>query len=84
MCSDFLTKNLPGALFERHICPFAGDDEYFVCEEKSDSTLKHVSFVSTHICRLARDTEDWLEELSGCSNCLRFCLMKKLCDNWKV
>ena len=40
MCSDFLTKNLPGSLFERHIHPFIRDDEYFVCEEKTNPTLK--------------------------------------------
>ena len=53
MCSDFLTKNLPGALFERHIYPFVRDDEYFVCEEKSKSTLKQQTHSVAHKGRIS-------------------------------
>ena len=40
MCSDYLTKNLPGALFERHIHPFVGEDDYYVYETVVKETLK--------------------------------------------
>ena len=32
MTSDVLTKNLPCALFEKHIKKLVGDDEYYVKE----------------------------------------------------
>ena len=44
MCSDYLTKNLPGAIFERHICPFVGEDECYAY--KTDN--KEVSKQETH------------------------------------
>ena len=40
MCSDYLTKNLPGAVFEKHICPFVGEDDHCVNETANKETLK--------------------------------------------
>ena len=40
MCSDYLTKNLPGAVFERHIRPFVGEDEYYAYKTNNKEVSK--------------------------------------------
>ena len=40
MCSDYLTKNLPGAVFEQHIRPFVGEDEYYAYKTDNKEVSK--------------------------------------------
>ena len=72
MCSDVLTKHLPRALFERHICPFVGDDECFVCEEKTNPTSKQWTHSVAHKGRMSeREMNGKFEHRKWCATDLR-------------
>jgi len=68
MTSDIFTKNLPGALFEKHGSKFYGKDEYYPKESnnaKGNEKKKEASFVSMDAKRASAEYEEFWSSMIG-------------------